>query len=164
MIIYTAVTPHHAFPLGSSPFSSCWCPDGTVQTWSTTTHPAQWCTFKSYSETHCRQGWEIHREGKTTGFFVLLGSVAVTPPSLLIIYLKACLPSLKVWCSGVPSYQRQVFPLRELVQWGKRVKRRQIQTKHESMHSYSLGTHCLFSLKGFLRSCPPCPFPLPTDP
>lgn len=99
-----------------------------------TTHPAQWCTSESCSEAHCRQGWETHREGKTTWFFVFLWSVAMTLSPLLIPYLMACLPSLKVWCPGTPSYPKQwVFPLRELVQGSGKVKRRQTQTKAESI-------------------------------
>lgn len=165
MIIYTAATPHHAFPLGSSPFSSWWPPAATVQIWSTHYPPCTvthiWVLLSGSLQTGLRPGCRNPWGRENHLIFVFLWSVAMTPPSLLVPYLMACLPSLKVWCPGAPScpHQKWDFPL-----GGKKVKRRQTQAKHETVHSHSLGTRWLFSLKGFLRSSPPCPFPLPTDP
>lgn len=145
VIIYT---PHHAFPLGSSPFSSWWCPAGTVQTWAL------------HSDAHSSPALRLTagRVEKPTGrgkpfnfcVFMECGYDPTIPANTLWM---ARLPSLKVWCPGAPSYphQQRAFPFREPK------KRSQTQTKHESRHSYSPGTRCLFSPKGFPTPALPSP-------
>lgn len=75
-MIYSAATRCHAFPLGASPLPSGWCPDGTVQTWSTHdphrkhggAHLSPAPKLSASLWTGLRAGWKTHGNGGNTQF------------------------------------------------------------------------------------------------
>lgn len=127
--------------MSSSPFSFWWSPPATVQIWST--HYPPWTGMHIWVllSGSLQAGWRNQWGRVNHLIYVFLWNMAITPPSLLISsWWLACLPQRCGALVHPPIHTNSETSPWGTCAGGEKVKRRKTQTKHESMHSYSLDT------------------------